>query len=969
MKRVLLLVIVLFSSICTFAQTPAEVREIVSNYDLQKIKEKEEYYRNKQRSDKSRAEAVARINNWPIIIENPDGSKSELMKLTPDGYPMYYQTDNINAARTTRTNFLHSGGAMGLNLNGQGMTLRVWDGGTVRATHNAFGGRVTVVDNPTGTLSQHATHVTGTMISSLASIKGMAPQALGRTFDWTDDESEALSEVQQGMLISNHSYGVPVSATLPAWIIGAYVSDSYAWDEIAYLSPYYLAVVSAGNNGGDLNSDPLSAGYDKLTTNKTCKNNLVVANCQDVTTNADGTVSGVININSSSSQGPTDDFRIKPDITGNGTNVTSANSSGNSATVALSGTSMSSPNVAGSLILLQQHHNNLYNSFMRSATLKGIACHTADDAGDEGPDPIYGWGLLNMKKAAETLTNNGLSSWVSEQTIRTEQVFTMEVSTNGTTPLMASITWTDLPGNMNMSGTSNEFVRALVNDLDIRITRNGTTYFPWRLSPLSFTAERIGDNNVDNVELVKIDAPAAGTYTITVSYKGILVGNLQKYSLVITGINSTFALNSTSSDLELCANQNANYTFNYTQTGSGTTTFSAAGLPAGANASFSPSSLSANGTVTMSITGLQNVIPGEYSIGITGTRGTETETRTKTLKIYSSTFQNVTLNSPANQINGTATSVNLKWAAMANAETYLVEVSTTPNFSVLTVNETTSNTQFLAGGLAQETTYYWRVTPSNRCGAGTSSNSTVYSFTTGVITCDQLFQATDYSNASIASVANSSASVPVTITGGNTIANLKVNLNITHTYVQDMTITLEGPSSIGSPVIRLTQEACGDHDNIDCQFNDDGSAPQCSGVPSISGLIAPVDSLSDLNSLPADGVWTLRVNDPWNGDGGTINSFSIQFCRLTPSLSINENTLQNVTIYPNPAKEDFIVYIPENNLETKISVIDLQGRQIQSVQSNSISTTITTSSLQDGLYLVTIENENGVTTKKITIKK
>lgn len=968
MKKILLFFFAL-NTFITFSQTPDEITKIVSNYDLQLIKEKEEYYRNKQRSDKKIAEAVARINNWPIITENPDGSKSELMKLTPDGYPMYYQTDNINAARTTRTNFLHTGGAMGLNLNGQGMTLRVWDGGTVRSTHTAFGGRVTVVDNPTGTLSQHATHVTGIMISSLASIKGMAPQASGRTFNWTDDESEALSEVQQGMLISNHSYGVPVSGTLPAWIIGAYISDSYIWDEIAYLSPYYLAVLSAGNNGGDLNSDPVSGGYDKLVGNKTCKNNLVVANCQDVTINTDGSVDGTIDINPGSSQGPTDDFRIKPDITGNGTNVTSANSTGNSATIALSGTSMSSPNVAGSLMLLQQHHNNLYNSFMRSATLKGIACHTAEDAGDEGPDPIYGWGLLNMKKAAETLTNNGLSSWVSEQTLRNEEVFTMQVNSNGSTPLIASITWTDLPGNMNLNGIANDNIRALINDLDIRITKDGTTYFPWRLSQLSFTAERTGDNNVDNVEQVKIDAPPAGNYTITVTHKGVLVNNSQKYSLVITGINSTFALNATSSDLELCANQNATYTYNYTHTGSGATTFSATGLPAGANASFSPSSLSANGTVTMTITGLPNVIPGEYSVGITGTRGSETETRTKTLKIYSSTFQNVALNTPANQINGTATSVNLKWAAMANAETYLAEVSTTPNFSVLTANQTTSSTQFFVSGLAQETTYYWRVTPSNRCGAGTSSNSTVYSFTTGVVTCDQLFEATDYSDASIASVANSSASVPVTITGGYTIANLKVNLNITHTYVQDMTITLEGPSSIGSPVIRLTEEACGDHDNIDCQFNDDGFAPECSGSPSISGLIAPFDSLSELNSLPANGVWTLRVDDPYNGDGGTINSFSIQFCRLSPSLSVSENTLQNVAIYPNPAKDDFIVYIPENNLETKISVIDLQGRQIQSVQSNSISTTITTSSLQDGLYLVIIENENGITTKKITIKK
>lgn len=32
---------------------------------------------------------------------------------------------------------------------------------------------------------------------------------------------------------------------------------------------------------------------------------------------------------------------------------------------------------------------------MKAATLKGLACHTADDAGTVGPD--HGWGLLNAK--------------------------------------------------------------------------------------------------------------------------------------------------------------------------------------------------------------------------------------------------------------------------------------------------------------------------------------------------------------------------------------------------------------------------------------------------------------------------------------------------------------------------------------------------------------------------------------------
>ena len=215
-----------------------------------------------------------------------------------EGKPVYVSLSNDKAARSTRANFLHTGGSLGLNLNGQGMTARVWDGGTVRRSHSGFGGRVTTVDDVSGTsYSNHATHVTGTVIASDASAtaKGMAFQATARTFNWTNDESEALSEVLGGMLISNHSYGVPItngSNILPSWYIGAYTEDARAWDEIAYLSPYYLPVKSAGNSGGDNNnSEPIAFGYDKLTGNKTAKNALIIANANDANVTNDWGIS------------------------------------------------------------------------------------------------------------------------------------------------------------------------------------------------------------------------------------------------------------------------------------------------------------------------------------------------------------------------------------------------------------------------------------------------------------------------------------------------------------------------------------------------------------------------------------------------------------------------------------------------------------------------------------------------------
>ena len=979
MKTLLLFFSLIFTGL-VFSQTKEDVEKIIKNYDLEKIKELEVSYKKKEEAEKKAAYEAARINGWPITIKKEDGTFQELMKLTPDGYPVYYSTENVNAARSTRTNFLNSGGGLGLSLDGQNMVARVWDGGTVRRSHNGFGGRVNTVDDFGTTYEAHATHVTGTIIAlpwgtTSASIKGMASQASARTFNWTDDESEALSEVALGMLVSNHSYGVPVtgsSGPLPAWYIGSYVEDSRVWDEIAYLSPYYLPIYSAGNDGlNNDNSQPIIFGYDKLVGNKVAKNVLTIANAQDAMIAPDGSLISV-SISASSSQGPSDDRRIKPDIAGNGSGVTSLNSTTNTSTISMSGTSMAAPNVTGTLLLLQQHYKNVTNSFMRASTLKGLACHTADDAGTVGPDPVFGWGLLNAKKAAETITNNGLSSWVSEERLSQGETFTMTVTSNGSTPLIASITWTDIPGEANNGQrlTPNDLYKALVNDLDIRVTKDGNVFYPWRLNSPDPTSPAIRnmDNDIDNVEIIKIDTPVAGDYVITITHKGNLVSGSQNYSLIVTGITSSFALTPTSDNVELCSNQTATYTFDYKQTGGTTTNFSPIDIPAGANYSITPSSLSTNGMVTLTVSNLQAVIPGEYILGIMGDNGIETETRTKNLKIYSSTFAPVSILSPTNGFNGTATTVNLRWQPNSNVENHLVQVSTSPTFSSFVVNQSTSNSNYIVSGLSEDTMYYWRIVPSNRCGTDNQNTVSVYSFRTGILSCGNIFSATDFSDAVLADVANSTASVPVTVTGGLTIGEMRVSFNMTHTYVQDMTITLQGPSSIGSPIVTLLQQPCGDNDDISCRFIDSGSSPACTGVPAISGDIAPFTPLSDLNGLNADGVWTLLVDDPFNGDGGIISSFSIEICSVTASLSSNDNVFNSLSVFPNPAKGTVNIDLAGAVTgDTTYELFDVQGRKVITKVSSNNFETLNVENLSDGIYMLSIQNGSAKTTKKVVI--
>jgi len=960
-------------SVLCFSQTKESIEKITNSYDIEKIQQKGFYFKSLEDKEKAKAIRVAKEKGWPILIKEDDGSIKELMKLTPDGFPLYYSTSNLDAAISTRTNHINSGGSLGLNLNGQNMTARVWDGGTVRRSHTLFSNRVTTVDDPTGeTYSTHATHVTGTIMASNASeeTKGMAYQANARTFDWSNDLSEAFSEVLLGMLVSNHSYGIPLNSA-PSWYVGTYSTDAKIWDELAYNAPFYLMVTAAGNDGNNENGNPIETGYDKLTGNKVAKNNLVIANANDATIAEDGTLLNVT-INSSSSQGPTDDRRIKPDLTGNGTGLTSTTANSNNSTGSLSGTSMASPNVAGTLLLLQQHFQNLTTSFMKAATLKGLACHTADDGGNLGPDAKFGWGLLNAKKAVETINNNGLSSWISEEKLHQNETFSFSVISNGgfDNPLIASITWTDVPGEANNGQRPvNDETPALVNDLDIRITKDDITYYPWKLQANpSDLAIRTEDNNVDNIEQIKIDFPDAGEYLITVTHKGNLVTDSQFFSLIVTGISSDFAIISNSEDLIICDNENPVFTFNYKQIGAGTTTFSAVEMPSGTSADFNPSSLSSDGIITMTVFGSNNLLPGNYNVGIKGDNGVETEIRMKQFRVYSNTFNPVVLISPSNEQNTISTTTLLNWDENLNAEVYTVQISTTPDFTSLFLNNNTTNTNYLATNLNEETIYYWRVIPSNRCGEDLIENATVFSFETGKLTCGFVYQGTDFSDAIINTTVNSIATVPVEVTGGLLIGDINVSINITHTYIEDITIYLEGPASIGSPTVILFKEPCGNNDDINCTLDDTGSDFVCNpSPPGISGTVKPFENLSGFNNLIADGTWVLRVVDAYNGDGGFINDFTLSICNIEEALSVADYPFSSIKIYPNPSKGILNIDLENDNHETIYTLYDIQGRLILNKKSNNSSEKLNLETFSNGIYMLTIENKGSKMIQKIIL--
>ncbi|MBL6963737.1 MAG: S8 family serine peptidase [Bacteroidetes bacterium] len=559
----------------SFAQTETNVEEL-----KEIAKEEGEKWKINRRI----AEEYAIKNDFPIRQVN-ENHTIEIISIDSYGMPVYYITDNLDAATTTRASKLWSGGGLGLSYSGSGYSkLGEWDGGAVLTTHTEFGSRVTQKDAATGS-NYHATHVAGTMVSAGsndANSKGAAYAANLDAYDWSSDASEMATAAAAGMELSNHSYGFITgcyynSGDSPPWTwygntsisatedtdFGFYNSSSQSWDNIAYNAPYYLIIKSAGNDRGD-GPDPSTnhtyyngstwttgtdtrdvdggtTGYDCIGNKGVAKNLLTVGAVYEV---LDYNHPDDVIMSSFSGWGPADDGRIKPDIVAKGVNVYSTYNTSTTSYALLQGTSMSSPNTTGTLVILQEHYQSTHSSaVMRSATLKALVCHTADEAGDDiGPDYKFGWGLLNAEEAANLITiDANYQNVIDEQTLTNAGTYTRNVTASGNEPLKVTVCWTD-PAGTPVSASLDPSDAMLVNDLDLRITYSSTTYYPWQLdkdNPAD-AATNSSENDVDNIEQVYIANPTSGSYTITVDHDGTL-GSSQAFSIIISGIddNST----------------------------------------------------------------------------------------------------------------------------------------------------------------------------------------------------------------------------------------------------------------------------------------------------------------------------------------------------------------------------------------------------------------------------------------------
>lgn len=530
---------------------------------------------------KIRANQLAESNGIPIRIIQADKRVREVRMVNEFGNLEYFTTLNRNAAKTVSTDKVWPDAGNGYNLTGKGIVVGVWDAGVLRSSHVEFEDRARVM-NEQGEVLGHPTHVSGTVgakgIDERAS--GMAPEVNIEAYDWDRDIQEMDAAAGDGLLISNHSYGFVngwdynLDESRWEWygeltiskdedyLFGFYHREASDYDRLSYKHPYYLIVKSAGNDRGDGPSVPGSEhyiwnngdwtvstdirqddggsdGFDSMSPVGNAKNILSVGAIKDLPLGFTGPDN--VKLLGFSAFGPTDDGRIKPDLVANGDALYSTYSDSDTDYGSSSGTSMSSPNVAGSLALIQQHHFSLYNSYLTSSALKGLVLHTADDALNPGPDYKTGWGVMNTLAAVELISDQSFDR-VMEDSLLEGEDFRLWLYSSGTEAIRVTICWTDPAGTVP-AASLDPVNRILVNDLDIRVERKADNHIfrPYILNPLQPASVAVtGDNQLDNVEQVYIESPQKGFYELIVTHKEDLAFDKQNFSLVVTGLTDEY---------------------------------------------------------------------------------------------------------------------------------------------------------------------------------------------------------------------------------------------------------------------------------------------------------------------------------------------------------------------------------------------------------------------------------------------
>jgi len=127
-----------------------------------------------------------------------------------------------------------------------------------------------------------------------------------------------------------------------------------------------------------------------------------------------------------------------------------------------------------------------------------------------------------------------------------------------------------------------------------------------------------------------------------------------------------------------------------------------------------------------------------------------------------------------------------------------------------------------------------------------------------------------------------------TVGPSGTITDLDIEVDITHTYVGDLLISIEHNGTtvtiMDRPGFPTTNFGC-NADDVAATFDDEGTSAveTTCGTPGIGGIVIPESALSVFDGMEQAGDWTITVSDNEGQDTGTLDEWCLVIASTQPS--------------------------------------------------------------------------------------
>ena len=464
-----------------------------------------------------------------------------------------------------------------------------------------------------------------------------------------------------------------------------------------------------------------------------------------------------------SSRGPAPGGRVKPETIAPGTHIQGtastspnyngdgvcdgAHPSGQTVFAASSGTSHSTPAVAGVASLawwwLENEQTVLpiewpANPEPSPALIKAyILAHptylTGVSAGDTLPSNVQGYGMPNLNDMFDDTPKAVVNQEVVFDNTGDSWEVTIDV-VDPAKPARVMMVYTDQAGAI---GTSPQ-----VNDLNLTVVSGADTYLGNSFSgQWSVTGGSADASN--NYEAVFLAPGTAAAMTINVSAANIAGDGVpntgdatdQDFALVCSNclFEPTFTLSAEPSELAICTPDEAEFglTIGSIEGFTDDVGLALVGNPVDTTVNFDVNPVTPPGSATLTVGNTGAAVAGDYAMTLSATSGDTTRELTLDLNVSTAPASNVTLTAPADGAVAQPRSPVFEWSAADQATSYLIEVADSTDFSNIIYSTTVEGTMHEAGSLLPpNSVLYWRVSSSNQCGGTTSE---VFEFLTEVL--------------------------------------------------------------------------------------------------------------------------------------------------------------------------------------------------------------------------------------------